>query len=129
MAPAHVIYADEMRNLKHGTVLLQSVNVQVSLNVASKGYPLWEPECQVSIGDVGYTRDGRFCRLFNASLAPGDPQNEFGVPEGYQPFQLDQRAMVHSTLPPGPMCSGSVTKFGADVGAIGLVLFAFYLSL
>ena len=87
-----------------------------------KGYPLWEPECTVSIADVGYIRSGRFCRLFNASLAPGDPRNEFGVPKGYQPLDLDERAMVKSTLPPGPMFSGAVTKHGLDAGVSGLAL-------
>lgn len=101
------------------------MNVQFSLNVALKGYPLWEPECKVSIGDVGYIRDGRFYRLFNALLPPGDSQNNFGEPKGFQPLQLDEHAMMESTLSPGPMYSRSITNHGADVGALGLGLFFF----
>lgn len=41
------------------------------------GYPLWEPDPgrlydRVEVGDVGFFREGYFCRLFNA-LRPGVP--------------------------------------------------------
>ena len=96
--------------------------------VAFAGYPLWEPECRpaVSIADVGYIRNGRFCRLFNASLSEGHPLNEFGVPEGYEPLSVDERAMVERTLPPGPMFSRSITSQGANIGVTGLVLSLFF---
>lgn len=84
---------------------------------------MWEPECRpgVSIADVGYIRRGRFCRLFNASLPPGHPLNTFGVPEGYEQLNLDERAMVERRFPPGPMVSRSVTKRGATVDFSGFV--------
>ncbi|KAF8592402.1 hypothetical protein K439DRAFT_1378504 [Ramaria rubella] len=102
---AHFIYINEMTSLMHG-------------------YPVWEPECrpEVSIADVGYLRHGRFCRLFNASLPSGHPQNEFGVPEGYEQLLLDDRATVERRLPPGPMVSRSITKSGADIDFDGSIL-------
>ncbi|KAF8525333.1 hypothetical protein JB92DRAFT_2877499 [Gautieria morchelliformis] len=105
MAAAHSIYADEMTSLMHG-------------------YPLWEPEChpEVSIADVGYIRHGRFCRLFNASLPPGDSLNEFGVPEGYEQLNLDERAIVERRLPPGPMASRSITGHGGGIEFTGTIL-------
>jgi hypothetical protein len=101
-------------------VIIEHCDLQ---SAATKGYPLWEPDChpKVSIADVGYIRRGRFCRLFNASLPPGHPLNEFGEPDGYEQLNLDERAMVERRFPPGPMVSHSVTKRGADVDISGLV--------
>ncbi|KAF8528954.1 hypothetical protein BU17DRAFT_37210, partial [Hysterangium stoloniferum] len=76
---------------------------------------------EVSIGDVGYLRYGRFNRLFNATLPPGHPQNEFGVPEGYEQLHLDERAMIQRRIPPGSMTSRSITKLGADMEFSGCV--------
>ena len=48
------------------------------------GHALWEPSLEgehgpVKIGDVGYTRQGKFHRLFNA-LLPADHPSHCGIP-------------------------------------------------
>ena len=53
------------------------------------GHALWEPDPtnvypHVSIGDVGYVREGHFCRLFNVLLEWDHPSNRtFVQPEPY----------------------------------------------
>ena len=52
------------------------------------GYPLWEaesPENEVDIGDVGYLRQGRFYRLFNATKGWGDPRQ---LPPAFEPYKV-----------------------------------------
>jgi|HubBroStandDraft_3_1064219.scaffolds.fasta_scaffold154725_1 hypothetical protein len=45
------------------------------------GYALWEPDPvralydEVSIGDVGYMKNGFFYRMFNVILSSDDPAN------------------------------------------------------
>jgi hypothetical protein len=55
------------------------------------GYPLWDPDPgeypHVEIGDVGFTRRGKFHRLFNTLLSEDDPSHErlgYGLPEYYE---------------------------------------------
>jgi len=57
---------------------------QLAIRFPSYGHALWDPSPEepgrpVEIGDVGFIRDGKFHRLFNA-LNPED------VPEGYAPL-------------------------------------------
>ena len=51
-----------------------------SLVSKGHGYPLWEPdpgECApVELADVGYTSEGGFTKLFNASAGIDDPSND-----------------------------------------------------
>lgn len=52
------------------------------------GYPLWQAEAsqdEVEIGDVGYLRQGRFYRLFNATKGWGDPPQ---LPSAFEPYKV-----------------------------------------
>jgi len=56
------------------------------------GVPLWNPEPAefpaVEVGDVGFIRQGRFHRLFNALLPANHPSHvRFGVPADHEPLQ------------------------------------------
>ncbi|KAH9989072.1 hypothetical protein BJV74DRAFT_838710 [Russula compacta] len=68
---------------------------ELAIKYPAYGHALWEPSPgnlypTVEIGDVGFIRQGKFHRLFNA-LLPGDhPSHQnFGVPEHYEPLQLN----------------------------------------
>jgi hypothetical protein len=60
------------------------------------GYPLWRPDPanfyqHVSIGDVGYVKEGYFVRIFNAMLPWDDPSNRLlGELEPYPCLNWDQ---------------------------------------
>jgi hypothetical protein len=50
------------------------------------GHALWEPSA-VEIGDVGYVRQGKFHRLFNALLSAGHPSHHgIPLPEHHEPL-------------------------------------------
>jgi hypothetical protein len=53
---------------------------------------MWEPECEVHIGDVGYFKrtDGTFCRLFNILVPDNDLANPRGVPDNFSPFAASE---------------------------------------
>jgi len=59
------------------------------LTSLSYGHALWEPDSanlyhQVSIGDVGYVKEGGFYRMFNVLCEWDDPSNRtFGEPDPY----------------------------------------------
>ena len=78
------------------------------------GRALWEPSppmlsCPVEIGDVGFIREGRFHRLFNALLATDHPSHKFGVPEYHEPLIPKLTDHIrHGTLSPGHYCSAGV---------------------
>ena len=64
---------------------------QLAIKYPSYGHALWEPSPKtpdrpVQIGDVGFIRQGKFHRLFNALLPADDPSHERGVPEYYKPL-------------------------------------------
>ncbi|KAF8501491.1 hypothetical protein F5888DRAFT_1236026 [Russula emetica] len=64
---------------------------QLAIKYPSYGYALWEPSPRnpnrpVQIGDVGFIREGRFYRLFNALLPADNPSQELGVPEDHKPL-------------------------------------------
>ena len=58
------------------------------------GHALWDPDPanlyeKVSVGDVGYVRDGCFVRMFNVLLQSDDPSNRIiGQPDFYEPVDL-----------------------------------------
>ncbi|EGN94854.1 hypothetical protein SERLA73DRAFT_143743 [Serpula lacrymans var. lacrymans S7.3] len=105
---AYNIYAQQLSELCHG-------------------YPLWFPEpCmydEVTVGDVGYVREGVFHRLFNATRASDHPSNAlYGVPEGFVQLQLPQGSIrrFEKLLDPGaPLYSQSVSKIGIAASATG----------
>ena len=81
------------------------------------GHALWEPSKgpsypAVEVGDVGFIRQGRFHRLFNALLPAEDPSHEnYGVPEYHEQLTLRMREhIVPSMLSPNNLCSARVTS-------------------
>ena len=65
------------------------------------GLPLWHPEpnepdgvrevaVPVSIGSVGFMRDGQFIVIFDSTKSQGDPTNRRGVPTNFDPFDLNR---------------------------------------
>ena len=84
------------------------------------GHALWEPSPgdsfpAVEIGDVGFTREGRFHRLFNVLLPAEDPSHEnYGVPEYHEQLTLRMRNhIIRGTLGPNNLCSDRVTSHPA----------------
>ena len=64
---------------------------KLAIKYPSYGHALWvpgprNPDLAVRVGDVGFTRRGRFHRLFNAMLPADDPSHELGVPEYHEPL-------------------------------------------
>ena len=79
------------------------------------GHALWAPNPQVGqgpvkIGDVGYVREGKFIRLFNALLPASDASHEgIPLPEHYKPLVLDiPNPVSASTVKPNQYCSAGV---------------------
>jgi hypothetical protein len=64
------------------------------LSARTYGFALWEPEpcnlsgCdgKVSIGDVGFVRQGRFMRMFNVMLPWERSNGSLAEPESYDPL-------------------------------------------
>lgn len=87
------------------------------------GYPLWVPEPEKSgevlIGDVGFVREGRFRRLFNAMRPSDDPVNGGRVPEGFQQLVLyaDMVETLDTYLPPSAISSESTILLEGALGA------------
>ena len=89
---------------------------QLAITYPALGYALWEPGPEgdygpVEIGDVGYIRQGKFHRLFNALLS-ADHQSHRGVrlPEYHEPLipnvpgHIDRGTLQHDNY-----CSVGVT--------------------
>jgi hypothetical protein len=81
------------------------------------GHALWEPSPGDSspaaeVCDVGFIREGRFYRRFNALLPADDPSHEnFGVPEYHQQLTLHMKTHINSsTLSPNNFCSAKVAS-------------------
>jgi hypothetical protein len=87
---------------------------QLATKYPAYGRALWEPNppmpsCPVEIGDVGFIREGRFHRLFNALLATDHPSHQFGVPEYHEPLIPKLADHIrYGTLSPGHYCSAGV---------------------
>jgi hypothetical protein len=67
------------------------------------GHALWEPDptnlyAQVSVGDVGYVKEGCFFRMFNVLLEWNDPLNyTLCEPEPYSRLDLGQFVNVRES--------------------------------
>jgi hypothetical protein len=80
------------------------------------GHALWEPSpsklhpAAVEVGDVGFIRNGKFHRLFNALLPKDHPSHQnFGVPENHEPLQLNMTKHIDTgTLSPNHFRSAEV---------------------
>jgi hypothetical protein len=82
------------------------------------GHALWEPDpaniyAQVSVGDVGYVREGCFIRMFNVLLEWNDLSNcQLCEPEPYTRLDLGQfRNIRESRFPQGDYYSRYVSLF------------------
>lgn len=107
MPAAYDIYSDQLRELRRGQPLY---------------YP--EPSAEegpVEIGDVGYTRQGAFCRLFNVARSGDDSAQTLGVPTGFQPLEMGRILTYDAALEPGPLHSKTIFRVHADVGTAGYV--------
>jgi hypothetical protein len=83
----------------------QTFREELRITCPNHGYALWNPDpwrpdIPVQVGDVGYLREGKFYRLFNAFLDADDASQCFGVPANYTPL----------TLRPRPILSGGVER-------------------
>ena len=100
---------------------------QFALRYPSYGYALWEPSPSglyghVEIGDVGFIREGRFYRLFNALLSADHPSHKSDVPEYHEPLipKLSDH-ISRGTLSPGHYYSVGIDMAATepDVQAFG----------
>ncbi|KAF8269283.1 hypothetical protein EI94DRAFT_1015440 [Lactarius quietus] len=96
---------------------------QLAIAHPAFGYALWEPDPgeqypPVEVGDVGFVRQGKFHRLFNALLPANHPSHRrFGVPEHYEPLQPSVPDHIdHGTLNPNNFCSYGVTVESGESG-------------
>lgn len=106
MPAAHDIYAEQLGELRRGQALY---------------YPEPRPEGPVEIGDVGFTRNGAFRRLFNVAKSAEDPAQRFGVPDGFLPLDLGAIDTYEAALEPGPLYSRVISTLSAEIGTPGCV--------
>jgi hypothetical protein len=64
---------------------------ELAINHPAYGHALWEPNpggryTAVEIGDVGFTRQGSFHRLFNILLPEDHLSHQDGVPQDHEPL-------------------------------------------
>jgi hypothetical protein len=89
-------YRDQLANLYHG-------------------HALWVPDPaglydRVRVGDVGFTKQGHFLRMFNALLPDHDAAQVYGVPEGFVPLNMGPFQNIRTlNLQQGDYCSNTVT--------------------
>ena len=100
---------------------------QLAIKYPAYGLALWEPSLPrlyspVEIGDVGFIREGRFHRLFNALLSADHPSHKLGVPEYHEPLipKLSDH-IIYGTLSPSHYYSAGIDVVAAetDVRAFG----------
>ena len=95
---------------------------QLSITHPSFGHALWDPAPEgeygpVKVGDVGYVREGRFFRLFNALLPADDPShNDIPLPEHHEPLISNVRNHIYRGTPlrPNHYCSAGVNITHAE---------------
>ena len=88
------------------------------------GLPLWEPNPpkefydKVSIGDVGYVREGEFIRMFNVMLPRDHVSNRIlGEPPHYEPLSCGPFANTRKKpLKKGGYCSHYVLMEEENAG-------------
>jgi hypothetical protein len=89
---------------------------QLAIKYPAYGHALWEPSpgrlySPVEVGDVGYVREGKFHRLFNALLPADHPSHRtFGVPEHHVPLVPNPSEHIDvGTLKPSHLCSHGIS--------------------
>lgn len=85
------------------------------------GHALWDTSPgdhpPVETGDVGFIRQGKFHRLFNALYSESHPSNiRFGVPEDHEQLLPVSNHIDHGILPPNNFCSCGVTVTSSESG-------------
>ncbi|KAH9970598.1 hypothetical protein BGW80DRAFT_1461197 [Lactifluus volemus] len=99
---------------------------ELAIKYPAYGHALWDPspcreglDSAVQVGDVGFTRDGRFIRLFNVLLPRDHPSHEnFGVPEYHEPLKLKMSNHKYSSrLSPNNFCSRAVKPDRDEISA------------
>jgi hypothetical protein len=99
---------------------------ELALKYPAYGHALWEPSPgelypAVEIGDVGFIREGKFHRLFNALLPADHPSHQnFGVPEHHEPLQVNVRQHIDK----GTLCSNNFRSGEVTVVSNGVGVFA-----
>ena len=93
---------------------------QLAIKYPAYGYALWEPSPSrtydvVEVGDVGFIREGRFHRLFNALLSVDHPSHKFGVPEYHEPLipKLSDH-IIYGVLSPGHYYSAGIDMMALE---------------
>lgn len=96
--PPHVVYREQLASLYHG-------------------HALWQPDStnlyeQVSVGDVGYVKEGCFFRLFDVLLEWNHPSNYvLCEPEPYSRMELGRFGNIReSRFSSGDYYSRHVTR-------------------
>jgi hypothetical protein len=100
---------------------------QLAIKWYAYGHALWEPGPgalydAVTVGDVGYIREGKFYRLFNVLLPRDHPSQKLGLPEYYE--SLVPRVPDHidiGVLHPTDLCSTAVTVAVAPGGDVSFL--------
>ena len=100
---------------------------QLANTYPAYGHALWDPspatlDSPMQVGDVGFIREGRFHRLFNALLPADHPSHELGVPEYHEPLIPKLTKHIrHGTLSRGHYHSAwiDVATAEPDVRALG----------
>ena len=95
---------------------------QLGIKYPDFGHALWEPNPgrlfpPVEVGDVGFIREGKFHRLFNALLPEDHPSHQrFGVPEHYEPLRPSAEDHINTgMLAPNDFCSYGVAAASGDL--------------
>jgi len=70
---------------------------------------------RVSLGDVGYIREGRFHLLFSAGIPLGERELGTDVPLTFEP--LDTGPILRRIRPKGHLHTSASRRIGADVGS------------
>ncbi|KAH9038297.1 hypothetical protein EDB84DRAFT_1252557, partial [Lactarius hengduanensis] len=99
---------------------------QLAIAHSAFGHALWEPDPgqypAVQVGDVGFTRDGKFHRLFNVLLPADDPSHESrGTPDDYEPLQLGR---LQDHIDRGILSPNTFYSYGVNVVSGGLEVLA-----
>ena len=79
------------------------------VRTCSVGIQSTELHPAVEVGDVGFIREGRFHRLFNALLLADHPSHNLGVPGYREPLIPSLSAhIITATLSPSHYCSAGI---------------------
>jgi hypothetical protein len=82
------------------------------------GYPLYNPECQVNLGDVGFFEhdSGDFCPLFNDFLEVTHPAHARDrVPMRFVPFPQDRLRFTNRSDYFSPQAIPSKSVISTDI--------------